>query len=91
MAQVTLSQGLGLSRAQKEQACVCFIRVSCLHITASALWLEKTLEIYKTIKYKDEIFFHPTVRVSLPGSKAAVIFQFLHRQIFKMTFFSKAP
>lgn len=49
--------------------------------------MEKTLEIYKTIKYKEEIFFHPTVSVFLPDSKAAVIFQLLYRQIEKNVIF----
>jgi len=52
--------------------------------------MEKTLEIYKTIKYKEEIFFHPTVSVCLPDSKAAAIFQLRYRQISKnCIFFAK--
>lgn len=61
-----------------------------LHITASALWMEKTLEIYKTIKYKEEIFFHPTVRVFLPDSRTTVIFQLIQTDLKNGIFFSKA-
>lgn len=50
--------------------------------------MKKSQEIYKTIKYEDETFSHPTVSVFLPGSKAAERFQLLYRHIFEMACFS---
>lgn len=49
--------------------------------------MEKTLEIYKTIKYKEEIFFHPTVRVFLPDSRTTVIFQLIQTDLKNGIFF----
>lgn len=67
---------------QSEPVSVLFGYRDCTSQPVNPLCLEKTLEIYKTIKHKDEIFFHPTASVFLPASKAAVIFQFLRGQIF---------